>query len=221
VLDTIPKGRSITHNIFDNQNAVFLSFDIETAGEIAGIVKISAEIVRFKIYSAKVVCFLIKSDIGQKQWKQYLDHHSGRHDFQIDLALSVMNYGIGLQWDGESDERPNFMRQNHFVPCNCNKCFFCLSGITTGIAHPPTKKAKITVDYKCGTPVTTNKCTDVQVSLGMQSGIYCHMCYRKQLTTELSAKERKKTCRTSAMGCAICKESICKECWKEGSDKHA
>jgi len=42
-----------------------------------------------------------------------------------------------------------------------------------------------------------------------------------QLTTELSAKERKKTCRTSAMGCAVCKEPICKECWKEGYDKHA
>ena len=35
-LGTIPKGRSIAHNIFDNQNAVFLSFDIETADEIAG-----------------------------------------------------------------------------------------------------------------------------------------------------------------------------------------
>jgi len=31
-LGTFPKGRSIVHNIFDNQNAVFLSFDIETAG---------------------------------------------------------------------------------------------------------------------------------------------------------------------------------------------
>jgi len=41
----IPKGRSIAHNKFDNQNAVFLSFDIETTGEIAGIVQISAEIV--------------------------------------------------------------------------------------------------------------------------------------------------------------------------------
>ncbi len=47
-----------------------------------------------------------------------MDHHSGRHDFQIDLALSVVNYGFGLQWDGESDERPKFMRQNHFVPCD-------------------------------------------------------------------------------------------------------
>ena len=50
---TIPKGRSIAHSIFNNQLSVFLSFDIETAGEIAGIVQISAEIVRFKINSAK------------------------------------------------------------------------------------------------------------------------------------------------------------------------
>ena len=50
---TIPKGRSIAHTIFNNQRSVFLSFDIETAGEIAGIVQISAEIVRFKINSVK------------------------------------------------------------------------------------------------------------------------------------------------------------------------
>jgi hypothetical protein len=47
------RNRSIAHNIFDNQNAVFLSFDIETAGEIAGIVQISAKTVRFKINLAK------------------------------------------------------------------------------------------------------------------------------------------------------------------------
>jgi len=51
--------------------------------------------------------------------------------------------------------------------------------------------------------------------------IDCRMCYRKQLTTELSAKDRRKTSRTSRMGCPICKEPICKECWKEGYDKHA
>jgi hypothetical protein len=50
---TIPKGRSIAHTIFNNQQSVFLSFDIETAGEIAGIVQISAEIVHFKINLAK------------------------------------------------------------------------------------------------------------------------------------------------------------------------
>jgi hypothetical protein len=52
-----------------------------------------------------------------KEWIPYLDGHFGRHDFQIDLALSLMNYGIGLQWDGESAERPNFMQQDPFVPC--------------------------------------------------------------------------------------------------------
>ena len=50
---TIPKGRSIAHTIFNNQRSVFLSFDIETAGERAGIVQISAEILRFKINSVK------------------------------------------------------------------------------------------------------------------------------------------------------------------------
>jgi len=47
-LGIIPKGRSIAHNIFYNQHAIFLSFDIEM-GEIAGIVQI--EIVRPKVGS--------------------------------------------------------------------------------------------------------------------------------------------------------------------------
>jgi hypothetical protein len=106
-----------------------------------------------------VLCFLIKSDIGQEQWKRYLDHHSKRHNFQIDLALSIMNHGIGLQWDGASAKRPNFMRQDPFVPYNCGKCFFCLNGITTGIAYPPSKKAKVTVEYACRTQVLSHKCT--------------------------------------------------------------
>ncbi len=32
--------------------------------------------------------------------------------------------------------------------------------------------------------------------------------------------ERKKRCRTSAMGYPICKEPVCNKCWKEGYDKH-
>jgi hypothetical protein len=47
-----------------------------------------------------------------------------------------------------------------------------------------------------------NKCTNVRVSLGLESRRY----YGKQLTTELSAKERKKMCRTYCMGCLICKK---------------
>jgi hypothetical protein len=57
-----------------------------------------------------------------------------------------------------------------FHPMRLQQLFFCLNGITTGIAHPPTKKAKVTVEYKCGTHVTTNKCTHMRVSLGMVWG---------------------------------------------------
>jgi hypothetical protein len=62
---------------------------------------------------------------------------------------------------------------------------FFFNGITTGIAHPPTKKAKVTVEYKCGTRVTTSKCTDVRVSV---SGSYCLMCYRKQPDYSIECK---------------------------------
>jgi hypothetical protein len=58
-----------------------------------------------------------KGDVGQIQWKGYLDTHSGRHDFQIDLTLSIMimNYGVGLHWDGKSATRPNFMHQRRHL----------------------------------------------------------------------------------------------------------
>ncbi len=97
-----------------------------------------------------VVCFLIKGGVGQEQWKRYLDTHLGCHDFQIDLALSIMNYGIGLQWDGESATRPNFMWQREFVPCDCGKCFFCLKGITIGIAHPRQREQRLLLSISAG-----------------------------------------------------------------------
>ncbi len=131
-----------------------------------------------------------------------------------------MNYGISTEWKDTTEARPNLIRQTAFLPCDCKKCFFCMNGFTNGIQHCPSKKAKVTVEYKCGTRVRTNKCTDERVKIGLVAARYCRMCYRKQLTTELSAKERKKTCRTSKMGCPICKEPIRKECWKEGYNKH-
>ena len=121
-LGTILKGRSIAYNIFNKQSELCFSLDDQDSADYLTSIRTNRYYLRIfcwaldrvLIHTAYVVeYFLIKSDIGQKQWKRYLDHHSGRHDFQIDLALSVMNYGIGLQWDGESDKRPN-----------CNNFFF-------------------------------------------------------------------------------------------------
>ena len=62
---------------------------------------------------------------------------------------------------------------------------------------------------------------DMMVQMQVLVSVQRAMCYRKQVSTELKAKERKARCRTSGMGCPICKEPICKECWKEGYDRHA
>jgi hypothetical protein len=76
-----------------------------------------------------------------------------------------------------------------FCPMQLWQMFFCLNEITNGIAHPPKKKAKVTMEYKCRTRVMMKKCTNVQVNLGLKAVQSCRMSYRKQLTTELSAKE--------------------------------
>ncbi len=168
-----------------------------------------------------VVCYLANSGIRESKWGRYLKKELGRHDFQINLGMALLNRAIEWDWDGTS-QKPGWMRQSPVLPCNCNQCFFCLKGITSGITHPPKKKQKVTVAYKCGTRLKMNKCTGEQVSLGMgKQSRYCSMCYRKQLGMELKANERKARCRTSGMGCSICKEPICKECWKEGYDRHA
>jgi hypothetical protein len=167
------------------------------------------------------VTFLAEQGIGKPEWKKCRGKNQGRHDFQIDLGISLLNYGIGLDWDGVLGKRPSYMRTGAFKPCECKKCFFCLKGHTNVITHCPQKQAKVAVEYKCGMRVIRKKCTDVRVNFGLKSGKYCRMCYRKQLPTGLSAKERQTRCRTSAMGCPIFKEPICKECWKEGYDKNA
>ncbi len=42
--DEIPKGASIAHHYLQKEKLVYVSFDIETAGESCGIVQLSAQI---------------------------------------------------------------------------------------------------------------------------------------------------------------------------------
>jgi hypothetical protein len=170
-----------------------------------------------------IVCNLSQAGMGSPHWKQYSSKNYSRHNFQIDLAMDLMNYGIGLEWDGNlnSSDRPSFMPKCSLVPHDCGKCFFCVKGLTSGITHRQSKKARVTVKYKCGTRVTSRKCTGERVNLGLKSGQYCRMCYQKQVSTELKAKERKERCRNSRLGCAVCKEFICLECWKEGYNRRS
>ena len=130
--------------------------------------------------------FLAEQGIEKPEWKKDRDKNEGRHNFQIDLGISLLNYGIGLDWDGVSGERPSYMQSGAFKPCDCKKCFFCLKGHTHRITHRPQKP------NNCGTQVRTNECTNECVNLGKSSGTFYQMCYRKQLTTELIANKRKR-----------------------------
>ena len=126
-----------------------------------------------------IVCYLANWDIGMLEWKKYCDKHTGRHDFQIDLGIALLNYAISSEWDGESEKsQPMWMTKcNRLVPCDCDKCYFCVNGWTNGVCHKFAQKS--TVVYSCGKRASITGCTEHRVNLDKGSD-YCKMCYRKQ-----------------------------------------
>ena len=182
-----------------------------------------------------IVCELSKRGTTERlggewpeYWSLYGDKNGERRRFQVDLGIALMNYGIGLDWDGDKDsQRPSWMRQSEFVPCDCEKCFFCLHGLTNGIAHPRNKN--VTIEYACGSRRRTNKCSTERVLLKKKNGEdmdysdYCRMCLRMQPDNDyyrsLTSRQRKKLCNNSRTGCVQCEEPICDSCWPK-YDKH-
>ena len=102
-------------------------------------------------------------------------------------------------------------------------CYFCIKGHTTGIAHTGKKKAAgppVLVRVKCNKRKRVEKCADVKERVDIQKGgDYCKMCYRK-LGKGGTKNERKKKCNKSRLGCPICREHICEDCWNSGYDMH-
>ena len=56
------------------------------------------------------VFYSTKLGISKSDWKKYLNRNSDRHDFQIDLIISLINFAIALEWDDES-KRLGWMHQ--------------------------------------------------------------------------------------------------------------
>ena len=44
-----------------------------------------------------VICWLVSHGVGYKEWWRYLRSRDGRREFQIDLAISLINYTIALE----------------------------------------------------------------------------------------------------------------------------
>jgi hypothetical protein len=161
-----------------------------------------------------IVCQCAKAGIGKSEWKKYLSKHNGRHDFQIHLALALINYAIQLDWDGIS-ERPDWMRQKPFLPCDCKRCYFCKNGLTGRIRNA--KNEEYLVQYKCGKRLRSRGCTENRVKIQADTD-YCRMCFRKQPDLKEDGQrntftEKRAACKQSYLGCAVCLEPICKACW--------
>ena len=69
------------------------------------------------------------------------------------------------------------MRQKEFLQCGCEKCFFCIEGLTNGIAHKKAKQTITTFVQPDNTPTMPKNCTDKRVNLQRDSQ-YCRQCYR-------------------------------------------
>jgi hypothetical protein len=168
-----------------------------------------------------IVCYLAAGNIGKPEWKKYMNKSTGRHDFQIALALDLMRLGLELDIDSETGEKANWIRQTPPEPCKCDMCYFCINGITDGISHKR-KHRVVTTEYACGTQVSASQCSTERVLLADLKRGYCRMCYHNlPATPKLRTSEKKKLCRSTSHGCPICDEPICKSCWEKGYDKHA
>jgi hypothetical protein len=155
-----------------------------------------------------VVCALAVAGIGNPEWKKYRSKHNGRHDFQIDLAMALLNYAISLDWDGKS-ARPGWMRQKDFLPCDCTKCYFCKNGHTSGACRK--RDREYTVAFKCGKRQRTKKCTEERVTIASYSD-YCRLCYKKK-PKDMPATQKRKESKRSSKGCGSCQVLVCEECW--------
>jgi hypothetical protein len=164
------------------------------------------------IHCNYVIVTLVSKEGGPKhdEWSQYRNVHDGRFKYQIDLSQQLIEYGIRMDWINVEDDsqRPEWVRQGNFIPCNCKTCFFCKTGKTTGIMHRPAT----------GPPQETKGCSSTREHLHDYS-VKCRSCYarHREEHPNLSKKEIKRLCHDSSMGCRNCGgdkgAAICKWCW--------
>ena len=143
-----------------------------------------------------------------------MSKNGGRRTFQIHLAIALLNKGISMDWKG--DKRPDYMRQTSSIPCNCEMCYFCINGYTSGIAHAGDKCTPDRMSIG-GKKVKVDKCTEERVTLLKYEKLsdYCRMCYAGFKENGMNAKEKRNAANKSSKKCGYCKVLICEECWKD------
>jgi hypothetical protein len=78
------------------------------------------------IFSCYIIAVYLAASGLKPAWNKYRSQLTGRYDFQVDLAIALIDYCIRLVWKAPYDEadKPKWMRQKKVIPCRCGVCFF-------------------------------------------------------------------------------------------------
>jgi hypothetical protein len=111
-----------------------------------------------------IYCWLARAEVGPKQYRKYLKK-DGRFKFQVDLGIALLNYALSAEWNSAewndlNQPRPEWVRSQDWVPCECGACFFCLNGLTNGIMHKNKGKVVTTFVQHVNTRKKQKGCTN-------------------------------------------------------------
>lgn len=132
-----------------------------------------------------------------------------RKRWQLDLAQWLAASGIEQDWGVERErERPKYMRSVNAVPCGCGTCYFCVAGITTGVAHRLGNRQR---EHDAALAAQT---THKWVSCSSNKCGWC-VDERVRKYSESPTSARKKVVTYSTFTCSACDSlhrPICKTC---------
>ena len=163
----------------------------------------------------QLVLAMARDGIGPPKWKKYINK---RDVLQIDLGMDVFNRAIKLAFEElkEGKSRPDFIRQRDFVPCDCEKCYFCKNNYTNGIAHAD----RMIVEYgDSSSGKRKRNVTDCDAEREtierLSKGQKCIVCMNalKISHPQLNYDGRRKLAKTSTKGCRLCDQPVCEACW--------
>jgi hypothetical protein len=159
----------------------------------------------------QIVIFIAQESDNKEEWKKYTKKREGRYTFQVDLGMQLIEYGIKLDWKDPYDEadKPPWIRQVGYIPCDCGKCFFCKTGKTTGTTHAPTHGR-----FKPGSVPRGHDSKPEKVAANTKVCSFCYARVRKS-NPHMSSSDVKKKCNRTYLGCRACDKIVCRNCWSD------
>jgi hypothetical protein len=161
--------------------------------------------------------YCIVTDIAVKEPREeWLNYKGdlGRYNFQIDLAMNMIQWGIKYDWPypWDNSSKPHWTRKTSPIPCNCTRCFFCSTGKTTGVMSVPSPTG-VATRY---VPQNCDPFPEKIVKNGKTRSDYCRPCMYKygMLFPGIISYDWRKMCTQTRFGCNGCGTHVCKECYK-------